>query len=276
VSGDDDGPLAVGLCTVTYRALDVEQVAALAAGAGVSVLEWGGDIHVPEGDLAAARTAASRSADHGLDVASYGSYLFLDDHLDRRIGPVVATAVELGAPAVRIWCPPVFDAPGGSTPGDGSDGDGAVAFAALVDAAGRAVEAATDAGLVLYLEFHGGGATASAAATADLLGMVPGLWTGWQPPYWAPRTVDEEVADLAVLRDRLLHVDVYQWDSDGTRRPIASALESWSNRLRAAAESVSAARRADLRPGAFIEFVPDDDPTALAGEVAALRSALAP
>lgn len=266
--------LAVGLCTVTFRELAPAAVAELAASAGVEVLEWGGDVHVPEGDERAARAAAALSADHGLGSSSYGSYLFLDAHLDRRLGVVLDTALELGAPAVRVWCPPVADASGGPAPGDGSDGEGAVAWSALVDAAAHTVAAARDVGLAVYLEFHGGGATASAATVVDLLDRVPGLWTGWQVPYWAPRTVAEELADLGSLAGRLLHVDVYEWDPDGTRRPLADGRADWSSRLRVAAGASGAARDAGLGPAAFIEFVPGDDPASLAREVASLASAL--
>lgn len=266
--------LDVGLCTVTFRRLDVGEVAELAAASGVEALEWGGDVHVPEGDRRAAAAAAALSADLGLGVASYGSYLFLDAHLDRRLDVVLDTALELGSPAVRVWCPPVRDAPGGPVPGDGSEGDGTVAWSALVDAAARAEAAARELGLVLYLEFHGGGATASVPAVVDLLEQVPGLWTGWQPPYWAPRTAAEEVADLGALTGRLLHVDVYEWDADGTRRPLGDGRSVWATRLRAASGAVGAARAAGLRPAAFIEFVPDDDPAALAVEAATLAEAL--
>lgn len=266
--------LAIGLCTVTFRQLAADAIVDLASSAGVEVLEWGGDIHVPEGDRRAAASAAAMSADHGLGVVSYGSYLVLDAHLGSRLDAVLDTALELGAPAVRVWCPPVVDAPGGPTPGDGSDGDAAVPWSALVDAATRTVAAAQDVGLAVYLEFHGGGATASAATVVDLLGQVPGLWTGWQPPYWAPRSAADELVDLGALAGRLLHVDVYEWDVDGTRRPLAGVRSRWSARLGEAEVAAGSARAAGLRPAALIEFVPGDDPAVLAAEVSVLSETL--
>ena len=41
-----------GLCSVTFRALDVPAVVRLAAEAGLERIEWAGDVHVPPGDLA--------------------------------------------------------------------------------------------------------------------------------------------------------------------------------------------------------------------------------
>ena len=147
-------------------------------------------------------------------------------------------------------------------------------WSALVDAATRTVAAAQDVGLAVYLEFHGGGATASAATVVDLLGQVPGLWTGWQPPYWAPRSAADELVDLGALAGRLLHVDVYEWDVDGTRRPLAGVRSRWSARLGAAEVAAGSARAAGLRPAALIEFVPGDDPAVLAAEVSVLSETL--
>ena len=42
-------PILAGVCSVTFRALSVEEVAQLAASAGVQAIEWGGDVHVPPG-----------------------------------------------------------------------------------------------------------------------------------------------------------------------------------------------------------------------------------
>ncbi len=41
--------IRAGLCSVTFRALPPERIVALAAAAGLDVIEWGGDVHVPPG-----------------------------------------------------------------------------------------------------------------------------------------------------------------------------------------------------------------------------------
>ena len=50
--------ISLGLCSVTLRACSIEEVVAIAAGAGLECIEWGADVHVPPGDLEAARTGA--------------------------------------------------------------------------------------------------------------------------------------------------------------------------------------------------------------------------
>lgn len=54
--------LKTGLTSVTFRNLGIEQIVSLAGAAGADSIEWGGDIHVPPGDLSAARRAAAASA----------------------------------------------------------------------------------------------------------------------------------------------------------------------------------------------------------------------
>jgi len=62
--------LIPGLVSVTFRQLTVEEIGELATECGLQAVEWGGDVHVPPGDFAAAR----RALDTGLKVAAYGSY----------------------------------------------------------------------------------------------------------------------------------------------------------------------------------------------------------
>jgi 3-dehydroshikimate dehydratase len=260
--------LAPGLCSVTFRRLAVPEVVALAAAAGLAGIEWGGDGHVPPGDRAAAADAARHTTGGGLRVASYGSYLFAEPGSIAGIGPVLDTAEVLGTDLVRVWCP--FGVEPGAT-------DGARAEVATVLATWAGAAAAR--GITLYLEYHGGTLTATAASTLDLLEAVgaDNLTTAWQPAYWRTEgtgrdqaTHRAELADLAALGPWLAHVHVYEWDGDLTRRPLATGAGHWPAALAAATEG-----RAGLDRFALIEFVAGDDPAVLAAEAATLRRWLA-
>ena len=254
-----------GLCTVSFRALSPAEVVACAAGAGVQALEWGGDVHVPHGDLAAADRAAALSADAGLEVVSYGSYLFLDQHVDADLPVVLDTAQALGAPGVRVWC--AFGVEPSAT-----DQERTV----VTRAASTAAAAALDRGLTLTLEFHAGTLTADAVSARRLLDDVgsPVLFAAWQPPYWAPRTPAGEDADIGALAPDLAHVHVYDWDADLSRHQLERSEVRWARRLRAAAGAGERAERAGVPRSALVEFVPGDDPLNLATEVATLRRCL--
>jgi sugar phosphate isomerase/epimerase len=266
MSQDATRRIRSGLCSVTCRALTADEVVDLAVAAGVEAVEWGGDVHVPHGDLAAAERAAVRSVAAGLEVVSYGSYLFLDDHVREHVDPVLDTALVLGAPGVRVWCP--F----GTEPDAPDDERAMVTRAAALVAA-----AADERGLHLTLEFHAGTLTATAASTRRLLDDVgsPVLFTAWQPPYWSPRDEVDEAGDLAVLAPNLSHVHVYDWDADLTRHPLERTRHRWTERLRNAAASGDAAVAVGVPRAAMIEFVPNDDVDQLPGEVATLRACLA-
>ena len=97
-----------GLCSVTMRHLGVEEVARLAAEAGLRAIEWGGDVHVPPGDAdAAARARIATRRRRASSCASYGSYLLADGDGstdDGRRGCSTPRST-LGAPNVRVWAP---------------------------------------------------------------------------------------------------------------------------------------------------------------------------
>jgi sugar phosphate isomerase/epimerase len=94
-----------GLVSITFRKLTPRQVVESAAAAGVAGIEWGGDVHVPHGDLAKAADARRLTADAGMVVAAYGSY-YRAGQSEKDGLPferVLETARELGAPLIRVW-----------------------------------------------------------------------------------------------------------------------------------------------------------------------------
>ena len=93
--------LTPGLVTVTFRRFTREEICRTAAKAGLPLLEWGGDIHVPHGDPAAAREAVALTGAYGLRADTYGSYYRCPPGEDA--APVVRRAEELGVRNVRVW-----------------------------------------------------------------------------------------------------------------------------------------------------------------------------
>ena len=63
-----------GLVSITFRQLNPQQIVDIAAGAGLSGIEWGGDVHVPHGDLECSRKTGQITQDAGLEVVAYGYY----------------------------------------------------------------------------------------------------------------------------------------------------------------------------------------------------------
>lgn len=244
-----------GLCSVTFRQLAPERVVELSAAAGLAVIEWGGDVHVPPGDSERAAAVARATADAGLAVCSYGSYF--RSGADEQIAPILDSAAALGADRVRIWAGRVDSA-------DAAPEEYAQIAARLRDAVAEAAER----DITLALEFHRRTLADTPAATLRLLADVPGLTTYWQPTVDAPDAV--ALAEYEALAAHTSAVHVFSWWPFDRRLRLDERESLWHPLFAAAAAQPTP-------PGdALIEFVPDDDPALLAPESATLRRWLAP
>lgn len=244
-----------GLCSVTFRALRPEELVELAADAGLAAIEWGSDEHVPPGDEAYAAHVARLTTDAGLEVASYGSYFRCG--VDEPITPVLDSAQALGADRVRVWA-------GTLGSHEAADGD----WRAVVERLQAAASEASDRGIALALEFHSGTLADTAATTLRLLADVdsPALSTYWQPTVGA--SVDAVLEEYRAIAAHTSAAHVFSWWPAHERLPLRARDALWT---RFFAEALAA----DAPPrDALLEFVPGDDPAALAGEAASLRAYL--
>jgi len=250
-----------GLCSVTFRQLSAAEVIALAAGCGLTAIEWGADVHVPPGDLTAASDVARRSADAGLTAVSYGSYLFAGQSPDGDGDAVWDTAVAVGAVNVRVWC-------GYGTGPDASADERQPICGQLV----RWAHAAAERELTVSLEFHPATLTETAASTSRVLNDVgaPNLYTYWQPAPGAAS--DHALAELDGVTPDLSHLHVFWWETPEDRRALAEGEALWPAALaHVAAASGAAARRWTSPTAALLEFVRDDNPRHLPDDAATLR-----
>ena len=244
-----------GLCSVTFRSLTPERVVDLTAEAGLEVIEWGGDVHVPSGDLDRAAEVADLTRAAGLESCSLGSYFRAD--ADESITPVLDSAQALGVDRVRVWAGRV-----GST--EASPQHRAETVARLRDAAGEA-----DArGIGLALEFHSGTLADTAPMTLRLIEEVgsPALTTYWQPTVGA--AVDAVLDEYRALAGHASAAHVFSWWPAQERRPLRARDALWTRFFSEALSAVHPPR------DALLEFLPGDDPALLRSEAASLRSYL--
>ncbi len=244
-----------GLCSVTLRESSVDEVIALTVAAGLESIEWGGDVHVPPGDIDTARDVGERTRAAGLDVASLGSYYRCDETGD--FPSVLSSAAALGAPRIRVWA--------GETASADATAEHRAHVTTQLDSAALH---ATEYGIDLALEFHSGTLTDTAASTLDLLSGITATNVScyWQPPVAA----DDEaaLAELSELAQWLSTVHVFSWWPEHERLPLAGREALWTRAL----------AFAGTLPGvtdALIEFLPNDDPALLASEAATLKAWLA-
>ena len=180
----------------------------------------------------------------------------LDDAAD-----VVATAVALGAPRIRVWAGDQGSAE--TTPPD---------RLRVVAALAGTVRRAGDAGVRVGTESHGGTLTDTTDSTRRLLAEVDellgarALTTYWQPSVDASE--DAAVAELTALVDRVSTVHAFSWWPGTTRLPLRARPSLWQR-------AFEVLRAAGGDHDVLLEFVPADDPELLAGESATLRGWLA-
>jgi sugar phosphate isomerase/epimerase len=242
------------LVSVTFRQLAVEEVVEVAVRAGLAAIEWGGDIHVPHGDLPAARKARALCEDNGLAIAAYGSYLRAGSVDREEIRTAVSTAAELGAPRIRVWAGSVGTA-------DAGVGDRMAVTRGLAELA----DVADGYGIDVAMEFHRGTLTDEVDSTITLLLDVgaPNLKTYWQPP--VDIREDECLEQLEALMPWLSTVHVFSWWPADNRLPLAARKSLWRpvlNRLAAEPREINA----------LLEFVADDSVDQFAADAADLHA----
>jgi 3-dehydroshikimate dehydratase len=252
--------LRSGLVSITFRKLSVEEVVDLAHSAGVEGIEWGGDVHVPPGDMARAREVRRLTEDAGLMVSAYGSYYRLrpNQDEDHPFEAVLATAVGLGAPVIRVWA--------GDQPSTAVDTAGR---AGIVEQSRRIADLAAAQGIAIAYEYHSNTLTDALDSALDLLRAVdhPNVSTFWQPPNVRPP--EENRAGLDAVAPYVTNIHCFHWwPTSKDRHPLADGEANWNLYL----------DRIAALPGdrfVSIEFVKDDAPEQFLQDAATLKRWLA-
>lgn len=250
--------LRTGLVSVTFRPLSPQQIVELCQRVRLESVEWGGDIHVPPGDLAAARQVGQLTRDAGLEVACYGSYYRCDGS---DFAPFVETALELGAPLIRVWA-------GGKGSAETTSDEWMNTLASIYEAA----ELAEEAGIAVATEYHGGTLTDRRDSCTEMLESVghPNLYTLWQPlrrEAGYDARVEENLDDLRAVAPYLSNIHAYEWREGATGREAFSMQESPQWPL-----YMEELRKIGGDRTVLLEFVPGDAPEALPAEAAALHA----
>jgi len=246
-----------GLASVTFRQLTPHQIIALASAAGLSALEWGGDVHVPPGQPELARTVGEATREAGLAVCSYGSYYRVGTGRPQPpFEQIAETALLLGARNIRIWA-------GNRETLKSSDLQKLAITEALAVAA-----MAHQHGLTISYEMHAGSLTENATSCRWFLEKTrhPATRILWQPE--PSRPLESSLENLRSVLGHLQHVHVFFW-RNGVRLPLEDGTDFWGPHF----DLLKTAMPSPLP--LLMEFVPDNDPGILAREAATLRRWLA-
>jgi sugar phosphate isomerase/epimerase len=243
-----------GLVSVSFRKLSPAAIIDLCLQTGLSTIEWGGDVHVPHGDEGSAAKVGAMTRSAGLWVAAYGSYYRLASRDGPDFSSVLASAVALGAPVIRVWA--------------GSHGSADASLAeksAVAEDALRCADLAALHNIRLAYEFHEGTLTDTTESALELLHATdhPFIKTLWQPPHGL--SLDECVGSLRALLPRLQHLHVFHWWPDPScRLPLADGRDRWT-------AYVAELRVCRKDCALLLEFVRGDDPACLQEDAKTLR-----
>ena len=224
-----------GMVSVTFRRLSVDEVIAATKKAGLAGIEWGGDIHVPHGDIDRARYTAEKMAEAGLTTFSYGSYYYAG--AGKEFDTVLATAQALGAPNIRIWAGPKGSA----------DTDEALRAAVIADIQ-RCADLAAEKNITISFECHGGTLTDHPDSAVRMMEEIdrPNAYLYWQPNQF--KDLEYNIAGLTKMLPYVSHIHVFTWNAD-VWLPLVEGRERWQ-----AFFSILAADQRDH--GLFLEFTP--------------------
>ena len=236
-----------GLCSVTFRALEAEDVVALAADTGVEAIEWGADKHVPPGDDANARRIGDLCRSQGIAPSSYGSYVRAGTtDAVAEFSPVLETAQALGAGNIRVWAGEAKRAEAGEE-----------AFKLAATDLRDMAEMAAQREITVSVEYHRRSLTEEAGDTLALLEAADhtNLFTYWQPVPGRGRA--RWLEELALLAPHLSDLHVFYWimtDAGQQRRPLGEGAGDW----RALIDAWTPAPRWPHPKTGFLEFVRED------------------
>jgi sugar phosphate isomerase/epimerase len=245
-----------GLVSITFRKSSPEEIIRMCLDAGLVGIEWGGDVHVPHGQVDVAERVGRLTRDSGCEVACYGSYYRcgFSEEEGLSFDAVLESALALGAPSIRVWI---------GKRGSAETDD--VLRRKVIEDLRRICLLAGEAGVQIRGEKHGGTLTDDDQSLALVLKELEG--TGfqmlWQPfPAW---TVAKNMESLRLVQPILGHLHVFHWvGAKNERRVLAEGRDEWAQYL-----GEVALREKDC--WALLEFVRGDEPSQLVPDAQSLH-----
>ena len=212
-----------GVCSVTFRNKSPQEIIELTARAGLCAIEWGSDVHVPEGDIEKAKEIRKMTEAAGLEVSSYGSYFRLGNNQD--FTPILESAIALGTNEIRIWA--------GTSPSAYYLYD---ARCTIVREAKEISRKAAEYGITVSTECHANTLTDTPESLLLFMNEVneSNFRTYWQELLHVPeneqlRFLYAVYASGKLTNIHIQHVRVFETKRE--QRPLSEALNAWNERL---------------------------------------------
>lgn len=207
-----------GLVSVSFRQLSPKQIIQLVKDNGLDGIEWGGDVHVPHGDIKQAGDVYRMTNESGLKVAAYGSYYKVGCGME--FDPILETAIALKAPVIRVWA--------GNKSSEEAD---EAWWNKVVKESHDIANLAAKHHIKVAYEYHANTLTDTNESALRLLKEVnhPNMMSYWQPPVG---TSEEYcVEGLKQMTDWLTNIHVY-YIKDKAMEPLKDGIKQWTKYLK--------------------------------------------
>ena len=244
-----------GIVSISFRKYSKEQIVLAAKEAGLDSVEWGGDVHVPHGDIKEAEKTVEITHGAGLEVAEYGSYYIIGQSDEALFDAALDSADTLGTKLIRVW-------PGMNK---SSDTFTTEEYEKYVADAKRICDLAKNRGVTVALECHPNSLTDEYHTSLRFLRDVgaENLKMMWQPNQHRP--LDYNLDSINALMPYIVAVHVFSWERK-TRLPLSEGEKNWL-------EYIKLLSKKDLNY--MLEFMHDDNIETLKETAATLKSWLA-
>jgi 3-dehydroshikimate dehydratase len=202
-----------GLVSISFRECTPEKIIEQVAECGLDSIEWGGDVHVPVGDLNQANKVKEMMEQSGLITSAYGSYYRVG--LSHDFEQVLETALALNTKLIRVWA--------GKKPSSAfSEED----WIKIVDESIQIADLADKKGMNIGFEYHANTLTDSHATALELIKRInrKNVFLYWQPPVGMEK--EACLTGLLNIMDVLCNVHVFQWNIRD-RRPLEEGRDLW-------------------------------------------------
>lgn len=241
----------MGLASIAFRQLSVEEIIKLAKDNGLSYIEWGSDIHAPKDDLANIDRIRKLTEDAGLSCSSYGTYFFVGRDEPEQLRDYITAARRLGVNTLRIWCPGhPYELPQEE-------------IEKRIDACRQIAKIAEEENVLICAECHSGNLTHDLQSS---IAFMEALNTPHFRMYWQPcelLNAEENIAFIKGVLPYITNVHVYHY-TDKAHHPLAEGQAAWTEYVRALGKDRLY----------ILEHLPEHDPALLPQQAATLKAIL--
>lgn len=208
-----------GLVSISFRSSGVHEIIDAVKAAGLSLIEWGSDVHAKCTDAENLHRIREATESAGLSCSSYGTYFKLGKNSLDELSQYINAARILGTGILRLWC-----GTKGYAEYTESEKD------ALISECRSAARMAEESSVVLCMECHNGTFTDCLAGARELMERVNSnaFRMYWQPNQY--RTEEENIEYARAIAPYTRVVHVFNWEGDN-KYPLAEASEIWKKYL---------------------------------------------